>query len=345
MITGGAGFIGTHVVQQFLIEHPEYEIYNIDKLTYAANPATAHRFDSFPHYHFIQRDICDVDEKFLEKYQIDGIIHLAAESHVDNSITNPGEFIRTNVNGTFALMEAARKYWNGDTNCRFYYVSTDEVFGDLPIYEPYTINGVRRFGSDIFNEDSQYNPSSPYSASKAAGDHLVRSYHRTYGMNTVISNCTNNYGPFQHPEKLLPKLITNYINMKTLPLYGKGENVRDWLYVEDHARAIDLIFHKAVSGSTYFISGDCEMMNKEIIKQTVELLYQWAPEGYKRTYEDFVRTVEDRKGHDLRYALDSSKLNRELGWSPKLSLLEGLVSTIAFYCGTKGKEWSNYFLK
>ena len=324
LITGGAGFIGSHVVRHFVCNHPDYHIVNLDKLTYAGNLDNLRDVAECENYTFIQEDICNFEAvlALLKKHHIDGIIHLAAESHVDRSIENPFEFAQTNVMGTLSLLQAARHYWESlperYEGKKFYHISTDEVYGALEL------------GDGMFSEDTPYAPHSPYSASKASSDHFVRAFHDTYGMPTVISNCSNNYGPNQYPEKLIPLFIKNICEGKPLPVYGKGENVRDWLYVEDHARAIDLIFHKGGSGETYNIGGNNEWRNIDLIKLLVhEVDSQLGnEEGYSLP---LITYVTDRAGHDLRYAIDSSKLQCELGWKPQMTFEEGIRVTVEWY--------------
>lgn len=326
LITGGAGFIGSHVVRLMVTRYPHYRIVNLDKLTYAGNLANLHDVQEKPNYRFVKADICDPDEvrRVFEEYRIDSVIHLAAESHVDRSITDPLSFARTNVMGTLNLLEAARQMWQPATPHLFYHVSTDEVYGALP------------FGDALFTEETRYDPHSPYSASKAASDHFVRAYHDTYGLPVVLSNCSNNYGPYQFPEKLIPLFINNIRHNKPLPVYGKGENVRDWLYVEDHARAIDLIFHRGRTGETYNIGGFNEWKNIDLIRvmiRTVDRLLG-RKEGES---EKLITFVTDRAGHDLRYAIDSTKLKNELGWEPSLQFEEGIEKTVRWYLDHQ--EW------
>ena len=324
LITGGAGFIGSHVVRRFVTRYPDYNIVNLDKLTYAGNLDNLRDVEAEGNYTFVQEDICNFDAvlSLLKEHRIDGIIHLAAESHVDRSIANPFEFAQTNVLGTLSLLQAARHYWESlperYEGKRFYHISTDEVYGALEI------------DGGMFREDTPYAPHSPYSASKASSDHFVRAFHDTYGMPTVISNCSNNYGPNQYPEKLIPLFIKNICEGKPLPVYGKGENVRDWLYVEDHAAAIDLTFHKGGVAETYNIGGNNEWRNIDLIKLLIKEvdLQLGNEEGHSLP---LITYVTDRAGHDLRYAIDSSKLQRELGWSPSLQFEEGIRRTVAWY--------------
>ena len=320
LITGGAGFIGSHVVRLFVNQYPEYQVYNLDKLTYAGNLENLVDVDSKSNYHFVKGDIVDADfiNQLFEKENFDGVIHLAAESHVDRSITNPMEFIFTNVVGTVNLLNAARKCWKGrEEGKRFYHISTDEVYGALG-------------DTGSFKETTPYSPHSPYSASKASSDHFVRAYHDTYGLPTVLSNCSNNYGPNQFPEKLMPLFINNIKHNKSLPVYGKGINVRDWLYVEDHAHAIDLIFHQGKDGSTYNIGGNNEWRNIDLIKKLIEIMDRklGRPVG---TSLALITYVTDRAGHDLRYAIDASKLRSELGWEPTIRFDEGFEKTVDWY--------------
>ena len=324
LITGGAGFIGSHVVRLFVTKYPDYRIVNLDKLTYAGNLANLKDVEDKPNYEFVKADICDFDEvkNIISRYDIDGIIHLAAESHVDRSIRDPFTFARTNVMGTLSLLQAAKQEWeasaSGYEGKRFYHISTDEVYGAL------------QFDGSFFTETTKYDPHSPYSASKAGSDHFVRAFHDTYGMPTLVTNCSNNYGPYQFPEKLIPLFINNIRHNKPLPVYGKGENVRDWLYVVDHARAIDIIFHKGKTAETYNIGGFNEWKNIDLIKviiKTVDRLLG-RPEGAS---EHLITYVTDRAGHDLRYAIDSTKLKNELGWEPSLQFVEGIEKTVRWY--------------
>ena len=321
IITGGAGFIGSHVVRLFVNKYPDYRIINLDKLTYAGNLANLKDIEDKPNYTFVRADICDFDTMcaLFAGHRIDGVIHLAAESHVDRSIKDPFTFARTNVLGTLSLLQAAKQAWNGDWEGKlFYHISTDEVYGAL------------QFDDTLFTETTKYDPHSPYSASKASSDHFVRAYHDTYGMPTLVTNCSNNYGPYQFPEKLIPLFINNIRHGKPLPVYGKGENVRDWLYVVDHARAIDVIFHCGNVGDTYNIGGFNEWKNIDIIKviiSTVDRLLGNAP----GTSDHLITYVTDRAGHDLRYAIDSRKLKAELGWGPSLQFEEGIEKTVKWY--------------
>jgi dTDP-glucose 4,6-dehydratase len=320
LITGGAGFIGSHVVRLFVNKYPDYKIYNLDKLTYAGNLENLKDIETQSNYKFVKGDIVDGDflQKLFEEEKFDGVIHLAAESHVDRSISNPMEFIYTNIVGTVNLLNAARASWKDNFNGKkFYHISTDEVYGSL---------GDEGF----FTEETSYDPHSPYSASKASSDHLVRAYHDTFGLPTVISNCSNNYGPFQFPEKLLPLFIHNIRNNKSLPVYGQGLNVRDWLFVEDHATAIDLIYHKGETGETYNIGGNNEWKNIDLIRLLCKIMDKKL-DREPGTSQKLITYVKDRAGHDLRYAIDSSKIQRELGWKPSLQFEEGLEKTVDWY--------------
>lgn len=330
LITGGAGFIGSHVVRLFVNKYPDYRNVNLDKLTYAGNLANLRDIENAPNYTFVKADICDYDtiRELFRKYDIDGVIHLAAESHVDRSIKDPFTFARTNVMGTLSLLQAAKEQWNGDwEGKRFYHISTDEVYGAL------------QFDGTLFTEETRYDPHSPYSAAKASSDHFVRAYHDTYGLPTIVTNCSNNYGPYQFPEKLIPLFINNIRHGRPLPVYGKGENVRDWLYVEDHARAIDLIFHKGRIAETYNIGGFNEWKNIDLIKVIVRTVDRLLgnPEGKS---EKLITYVTDRAGHDLRYAIDSRKLKNELGWEPSLQFEEGIEKTVRWYLDNQ--EWMDH---
>ena len=324
IVTGGAGFIGSHVVRLFVNKYPAYKIINLDKLTYAGNLANLKDIEDKPNYRFVRMDICDFEgvSKLMQEERVDGIIHLAAESHVDRSIKDPFTFARTNVLGTLSLLQAARCYWESlpekYEGKRFYHISTDEVYGAL------AMDGT------LFTEQTRYQPHSPYSASKAGSDHFVRAFHDTYGMPTVVTNCSNNYGPYQFPEKLIPLFINNIRHRRPLPVYGKGENVRDWLYVEDHARAIDTIFHRGQVAETYNIGGFNEWKNIDIVKLLIKVTDRLLgrPEGADL---DLVTYVTDRAGHDLRYAIDSRKLQKELGWEPSLQFEEGIEKTVRWY--------------
>lgn len=319
LITGGAGFIGSHVIRLFAKAYEDYNIINLDLLTYAGNLENLTDIENFPNYTFVKGDICDADlvDSVFEKHDINGVIHLAAESHVDRSITDPLSFVRTNIMGTANLLNAARKYWKDRQDVLFYHVSTDEVYGTLG-------------ETGLFTEETSYDPRSPYSASKASSDHLVRAYHHTYDLPIVISNCSNNYGPNQFPEKLIPLIINNIKHKKPLPIYGDGKYTRDWLWVKDHAEAIDLIFHQGVNGETYNIGGHNEWKNIDL----VELICDLTDEALGRTQgaaRSLITFIKDRPGHDRRYAIDASKIQNELGWVPSLNTEEGMTETIKWY--------------
>lgn len=328
LITGGAGFIGSNFVPYFAEKYPEYHVINLDKLTYAGNLDNLKECEAMSNYTFVQGDICDRNliEKLFSENDIRGVIHFAAESHVDNSIKNPGAFIKTNIEGTFTLIDVAFRHWMdgpskvkpGYEGCRFHHISTDEVYGAL---------GHEGF----FKETTPYAPNSPYSASKASSDFIVRAYHHTFGMNVTTSNCSNNYGPKQHHEKLIPTIITNALAEKPLPIYGKGENVRDWLYVLDHCKAIDLIFHKGKAGETYNIGGHNERNNITIVKTICSILDKKRPRTNAQKYEELITFVQDRAGHDFRYAIDATKLETELGWKADETFDTGIVKTVEWY--------------
>ncbi len=328
LVTGGAGFIGSNFVPYFTTKYPNYNIINLDKLTYAGNLDNLKECANMQNYTFVQGDICDraLIEKLFAEHDIRGVIHFAAESHVDNSIKNPGAFIKTNIEGTFTLIDVAFRHWmdgpnkvkEGYENCRFHHISTDEVYGAL---------GAEGF----FRETTPYAPNSPYSASKASSDFIVRAYHHTFGMNVTTSNCSNNYGPKQHHEKLIPHIIAKALAEQPLPIYGKGENVRDWLYVLDHCKAIDLIFHKGKSGQTYNIGGHNERNNITIVKTICAILDEKKPRKNGQKYADLIAFVTDRAGHDFRYAIDASKLETELGWKADETFDTGIVKTVEWY--------------
>lgn len=349
LITGGAGFIGSHVIRLFVNKYPDYRIVNLDKLTYAGNLANLKDVENNPNYTFIKADICDFPTvcQVFEQYKIDGVIHLAAESHVDRSIKDPFTFAQTNVFGTLSLLQAAKYYWKGKwEGKRFYHISTDEVYGALEMTHPEGIESPfstkassshnHAYGDEFFKETDKYQPHSPYSAAKASSDHFVRAFHDTYGLPVIVTNCSNNYGPYQFPEKLIPLFINNIRHRKLLPVYGKGENVRDWLYVEDHARAIDLIFHKGQVAETYNIGGFNEWKNIDIVKLLINTVDRLL--GRARGEDmDLITYVADRAGHDLRYAIDSRKLQSELGWEPSLQFEEGIEKTVRWYLGNQ--DW------
>lgn len=325
LVTGGAGFIGSHLVRRLVNRYPEYQIVNLDKLTYAGNLENLRDIEGKENYAFAKGDICDADfvQQLFRDYEIDGVIHLAAESHVDRSITNPMSFIETNIVGTVVLLNAAKAFWGDFAGKRFYHVSTDEVYGSLG-------------DTGFFTETTPYDPRSPYSASKASSDHLVRAYYHTYGLPIVISNCSNNYGPYQFPEKLLPLMINNIQHRQPLPIYGDGKYTRDWLWVGDHAAAIDLIYHEGRNGETYNIGGDNEWKNIDLVHQLCDVMDQLLdrPAGASR---ELITFVKDRPGHDRRYAIDASKLKNELGWAPSVQAEEGLRKTAEWYL--ENSEW------
>ena len=326
LITGGAGFIGSHVVRLFITAYPNYHVFNLDALTYAGNLENCAEVETKPNYTFIKGDIVNADfiSQLFEKHQFDGVIHLAAESHVDRSITDPLAFVKTNVIGTMNLLNAAKTSWkNNFEGKRFYHISTDEVYGSLG-------------ATGLFTETTPYNPNSPYSASKASSDHFVRAYGETYGLPYVITNCSNNYGPFHFPEKLIPLFINNIIQNKPLPVYGDGKYTRDWLFVEDHAKAIDLVFHNGKNHETYNIGGFNEWQNIDLVKLLCQLMDQKLGRS-KGQSEQLITYVKDRPGHDLRYAIDASKINSELGWKPSVTFEQGLKITIDWYLSNE--DW------
>ena len=354
LITGGAGFIGSHVVRLFTTKYPDYHIITLDALTYAGNLENISDVAQLPNHTFVRADISDLEamRRIVGDYRVDGIIHLAAESHVDRSISDPFTFARTNVMGTLSLLQAAREYWESlpekYEGKLFYHISTDEVYGALKLTHPEGTEAPfstrasaeqhEAYGTEFFTETTRYSPHSPYSASKASSDHFVRAYHDTYGMPTIVTNCSNNYGPYQFPEKLIPLFINNILKGKPLPVYGRGENVRDWLYVEDHARAIDLIFHRGTPAQTYNIGGFNEWKNIDIVRLLVRTVDRLTgkPEGHS---DSLITFVADRPGHDMRYAIDSRKLQSELGWEPSLQFEEGIERTVRWYL--ENREWTD----
>ncbi|APX64139.1 dTDP-glucose 4,6-dehydratase [Acinetobacter schindleri] len=333
LITGGAGFIGSAVVRHIIL-NTEHEVLNVDKLTYAGNLESLALVEGNVRYSFSQTDICDkaaLDQLF-ESFKPDAVMHLAAESHVDRSISGPMEFMQTNIIGTYQLLEAARQYWNSiekeqKEKFRFHHISTDEVYGDL--------EGT----TDLFTETTPYAPSSPYSASKASSDHLVRTWNRTYGLPTIITNCSNNYGPYHFPEKLIPLVILNALEGKALPIYGKGDQIRDWLFVEDHAKALYKVVTEGGVGETYNIGGHNEKQNIEVVKTICKILDELRPQANNQSYETLITFVKDRPGHDLRYAIDASKIGRELGWIPEETFETGIRKTVEWYLSNT--EWVN----
>jgi dTDP-glucose 4,6-dehydratase len=329
-VTGGAGFIGSAVIRNIIRTRPSWSVVNIDKLTYAGNLESLRDVSSSPNYTFRQVDICDRAKikALFDEFKPDGIMHLAAESHVDRSIDGPGEFIQTNIIGTYTLLECARSYWSSledskKSKFRFHHISTDEVFGSLG-------------DTGFFTEDTPYMPNSPYSASKASSDHLVRAWHETFKLPVVTTNCSNNYGPYHFPEKLIPLMILNALELKNLPVYGKGDNVRDWLFVEDHAEALLTVFEKGRIGETYNIGGNNEKQNLEVVHRICDLLDQMKPRQDRKSYRDLIKYVADRPGHDKRYAIDATKVMRELGWKPKETFESGIQKTVAWYLENQG---------
>jgi dTDP-glucose 4,6-dehydratase len=342
IVTGGAGFIGSAVIRE-LINNSNHNVVNVDKLTYAGNLESLSTIDQNPRYQFEQVDICDAAEvkRVFEKHQPDIVMHLAAESHVDRSIDGPGEFIQTNIVGTYTLLDQARAYWNqldGDkkANFRFHHISTDEVYGDLP--HPDEVAESDKNHLPLFTEETAYEPSSPYSASKAGSDHLVRAWHRTFGLPTLVTNCSNNYGPYHFPEKLIPLVILNALEGKDLPIYGKGNQIRDWLYVEDHARALVLVATTGEVGEIYNIGGHNEKQNIDVVKTICSILDEVRPKAAK--YEDQITYVSDRPGHDMRYAIDASKIQKELGWTPQETFESGIRKTVEWYLNNE--EWCQH---
>lgn len=333
LVTGGAGFIGSAVIRH-IIQNTNNQVLNIDKLTYAGNLESLKEIDQHSNYEFKQIDICDTEQitAAIDAFQPHAIMHLAAESHVDRSIDGPAAFIQTNIVGTYTLLEAARKYWMGldaeaQQNFRFHHISTDEVYGDL--------EGT----TDLFTETTSYAPSSPYSASKASSDHLVRAWHRTYGLPVIVTNCSNNYGPYHFPEKLIPLVILNALDAKPLPVYGNGQQIRDWLFVEDHARALYKVVTEGVVGETYNIGGHNEKQNIEVVKTICKILDELKPQANGQTYESLITFVKDRPGHDLRYAIDATKIQNELGWTPAETFETGIRKTVEWYLNNS--EWVN----
>lgn len=333
LLTGGAGFIGSAVVRH-IIKNTDDEVLNLDKLTYAGNLESLNEISGNPRYQFQQVDICDADKlaDVFTMFKPDVVMHLAAESHVDRSIDGPTAFIQTNIVGTYTLLEAARQYWQGleeskKTHFRFHHISTDEVYGDL--------EGT----TDLFTETTSYAPSSPYSASKASSDHLVRAWHRTYGLPVIVTNCSNNYGPYHFPEKLIPLVILNALDAKPLPVYGNGQQIRDWLFVEDHARALYKVVTEGVVGETYNIGGHNEKQNIEVVKTICKILDELKPQANGQTYESLITFVKDRPGHDLRYAIDATKIANELGWKPEETFETGIRKTVEWYLNNS--EWVN----
>ena len=330
LLTGTAGFIGSNFVPYFLEKYPEYNLINLDLLTYAGNLENLKECEENPRYKFIKGDICNRElvEFIFSEYDINGVIHFAAESHVDNSIKNPGVFVQTNVNGTYTLVDVAKKYWMEKpfvykteyTNCRFHHISTDEVYGTLSLVP-----------EDLFTENTPYAPNSPYSASKASSDMIIRAYNETYGLNTVITNCSNNYGPKQHDEKLIPTIIRNALKGNPIPIYGDGKNIRDWLYVLDHCKGIDIVYHSGITGETYNIGGRNERTNLQIVDRICTILDKEVPKANNSSYKELITFVEDRAGHDKRYAIDATKLENELGWKADENFDTGIVKTIEWY--------------
>lgn len=331
LVTGGAGFIGSAVIRH-IIQHTNNQVFNIDKLTYAGNLESLKGIDQHPNYQFKQIDICNTEQitAAIDAFQPHAIMHLAAESHVDRSIDGPAAFIQTNIVGTYTLLEAARKYWmsldvEAQQNFRFHHISTDEVYGDL--------EGT----TDLFTETTSYAPSSPYSASKASSDHLVRAWHRTYGLPVIVTNCSNNYGPYHFPEKLIPLVILNALDAKPLPVYGNGQQIRDWLFVEDHARALYKVVTEGVVGETYNVGGHNEKQNIEVVKTICKILDELKPQANGQAYESLITFVKDRPGHDLRYAIDATKIQNELGWTPAETFETGIRKTVEWYLNNQ--EW------